>query len=729
MEYLAYLNVFLPLISSVIVGLFCKSLSKIVINSISCSLMFIAATASILIFFHFVCLSSDNAKISIPLFEWFFSVRFTITIDKLAAVMIFVVTVVSFLVHLYSVSYMKEDEGSNRFMSYLSLFTFFMLSLVVSDNLLQLFFGWEGVGLSSYLLIGFWYAKPQANGAAIKAFLVNRVADIFMVLGIAIVFYTFGSLNFDTIFSAIYEMNISSRTGASSGSANSLVVDHDILVIGCLALFIGCMGKSAQIVLHVWLPDAMEGPTPVSALIHAATMVTAGVFMVARCSPLFELAPSVLMFMMIVGSITAIFAATIAMAQFDIKKIIAYSTCSQLGYMFAACGASAYDAAIFHLFTHAFFKALLFLGAGSVIHALHGEQDIRQMGGLRKKIPITYLLMLIGTLAICGIYPLSGFYSKDLILEMLHHATSVGSGGKFSEFSNAALGASFIDIAWFSYSICLLTVGLTSFYSWRLFVLVFGKRGSDVSDKHPNASESGVFMITPMIILASGAILAGILGDTLGLGSRTWWSDVLALPKTEHKLVQKLNHDVGLNQNIGSNADTGISEAGIDEDTDMSSKREEGDDSTTMSAQAKASFAYEKLFELLPLIISVLGIATAQFTYVYTNGITRFFTRRLSSLYSLIYNKYYFDEIYNLIFVSGFRLIAKIIWKVCDVRFIDGIPNGLASLSRCLAYVQSRIHTGKIYQYSWVMFIALMLLIYYGIFRATDEMTFMQIGG
>src|SRR6202047_618419 len=404
-------------------------------------------------------------------------------VDSLTAVMLVVVTTISSLVHIYSIGYMEEDPYRPRFFSYLSFFTFAMLMLVTADNLVQMFFGWEGVGLASYLLIGFWFHKPEANAAAIKAFIVNRVGDFGFSLGIFAVFYLTGAVDFDTIFAQ--------APGLVGKSLHFLSSDLDALTVTCILLFIGAMGKSAQIGLHTWLPDAMEGPTPVSALIHAATMVTAGVFMVARLSPLFEYAPTALAVVCVIGATTAFFAGTVGMAQNDIKRVIAYSTCSQLGYMFFAAGVSAYSASIFHLMTHAFFKALLFLAAGSVIHALAGEQDMRKMGGLWRVIPITYVLMWIGNLALAGIWPFAGYYSKDVIIE--------------------AAWASGTGVGLYAFWLGIATAFLTAFYSWRLMFMTF--HGAPRAEHHAmeHAHESPPVMLWPLYVLAAGALLAGKL--------------------------------------------------------------------------------------------------------------------------------------------------------------------------------------------------------------------------
>ncbi len=417
-------------------------------------------------------------------------------VDSVTAVMLYVVTLVSSIVHLYSIGYMAEDKSIPRFMSYLSLFTFFMLMLVTSNNIFQLFFGWEGVGLCSYLLIGFWNHKPAANAAAVKAFIVNRVGDFAFMLAIAAIFMNFDSVYFKDIFSAAQAFK-----------------DGHLLNVICMLLFIGAMGKSAQIGLHTWLPDAMEGPTPVSALIHAATMVTAGVFLVIRFSPLFELAPQVLTFITYIGATTALFAASIALVQNDIKKIIAYSTCSQLGYMFFACGVGAYPVALFHLATHALFKALLFLCAGNVIHAMHHEQDIRKMGGLWNKIPMTYALMTIGSLALAGIYPFAGYFSKDLILEVA-----------YAHDSNAGL------IAYVLGSVGAL---FTAFYSWRLIFMTFHGEL-----KAKDAHEAPGIMIWPLAILAFGAIFAGTIAVKFGILESEFWGDSLVF----NPIIEKAHH-------------------------------------------------------------------------------------------------------------------------------------------------------------------------------------------
>ena len=492
-----YLVIFLPLIGS-LVTYFGKSIGNLFSQIFSCSMVVISAVISFFIFYD--GLINDNYG-NYLIFEWINSgnlnVNWSIKIDPLSSVMIMVVTSVSALVHIYSIGYMSHDPHKPRFMSYLSLFTFSMLCLVVSDNFLQLFFGWEAVGLCSYLLIGFWFKRETANNAAIKAFIVNRVGDLGLAIGIFIIFLLFGTLNFEKVFTLVPEFN-KTELSIFGGEFNAITLI-------CVFLFIGAMGKSAQFLLHTWLPDAMEGPTPVSALIHAATMVTAGVFLVVRCSPIFEYSQFAMNLVAIIGMITALFAASVALVQNDIKKIIAYSTCSQLGYMFFAAGVGAYHIAMFHLFTHAFFKALLFLGAGSVIHAFHDEQDITKMGGVWKKIPYTMLLMLIGTLALTGFPFLSGFYSKDAIIEFAYlKGTTVG---------------------FYACSVGVFSAFLTAIYSWRLFFKTFLGKYNNTSIPVEKTHESPLVMILPLIILAIGALSAGYFFKDIFIGNNsTFWN-------------------------------------------------------------------------------------------------------------------------------------------------------------------------------------------------------------
>ena len=507
-----YAIIFLPLAGSLI-GYFGKSLTKYFSEITTSLFVSISAILSIIVFWKGIQYNSyGNYKI----IEWItsggFTANWSINIDPLSSVMLVVVTFVSALVHIYSIGYMSHDPHKPRFMSYLSLFTFSMLALVVSDNFLQLFFGWEGVGLCSYLLIGFWYKKETANNAAIKAFIVNRIGDFGLAIAIFLIFFFFGTINFEEVFEATSlnkEKNLA-----------FLGFETNLITLICVFLFIGSMGKSAQFLLHTWLPDAMEGPTPVSALIHAATMVTAGVFLVVRCSPMFEYSQVALNLVTIIGMITAIFAATVALVQNDIKKIVAYSTCSQLGYMFFAAGVGAYHVAMFHLFTHAFFKALLFLGAGSVIHAFKDEQDIRNMGGIKKKLPYTYLFMLIGTLALTGFPFLSGFYSKDAIIE-------------FAYLKNSSLGN-------YASTIGIFTAFLTSVYSWRLFFKVFHGNFNNKLIKINETHESPISMLIPLIFLSIGAIFSGYFFKDLFIGNHNkdfWQLSIFFLNEIKHESI------------------------------------------------------------------------------------------------------------------------------------------------------------------------------------------------
>ena len=516
---MVYLIVFLPLLGSIIAGFWGRRLGDKLSLYLTSILLLISMTLSWITFWQ---LSSNHVDKVYPLMEWInvgdFNVVWSLRHDMLSAVMMIVITTVSAMVHIYSIGYMSHDNSKPRFMSYLSLFTFAMLMLVTSDNLIQLFFGWEGVGLASYLLIGFWYHKPSAHTAAMKAFIVNRVGDFGFILGIIAIYSVFGSLYFDEIFSDV--------EGLHKLSIVMLGFKINVIELIAILLFIGAMGKSAQIGLHTWLPDAMEGPTPVSALIHAATMVTAGVFLVCRMSPLLEFAPFALNVITIVGAMTAIFAATIGLTQFDIKRVIAYSTCSQLGYMFFAAGVSAYPASMFHLTTHAFFKALLFLGAGSVIHAMSDEQDMRKMGGIWKKIPITYALMWVGSLALAGIPFFAGYYSKDLILEAAWAASS--------------------NSGYFAFWLGCLAAFLTAFYSWRLLLLTFHGNFNSSKEVLDHVHESPFVMLIPLFVLALGAIFSGwyFYNDFVGYNWKEFWGNSIFISE-KHKAF-KLAHYVPL---------------------------------------------------------------------------------------------------------------------------------------------------------------------------------------
>ncbi len=508
--------IFLPLLGAFVAGFFGRWIGDRGAQLVTCTALVIAAALGIAIFADVALAGHDSV---VDLLTWIdtgnLQVKWALRFDTLSAVMVLVVTLVSAMVHIYSVGYMAHDHAISRFMAYLSLFTFFMLMLVTADNFVQMFFGWEGVGLASYLLIGFWYDRPSANDAAIKAFVVNRIGDFGFALGIFAVYLIFDSLHFKTVFDA--------APGMAAATINFLGMQVNALTVACILLFIGAMGKSAQLGLHTWLPDAMEGPTPVSALIHAATMVTAGVFMLARLSPLFEYAPTALTVVVVIGGTTAIFAASVGMAQNDIKRVIAYSTCSQLGYMFFAAGVSAYSAAMFHLTTHAFFKALLFLGAGSVIHALSGEQDMRKMGGIWRLIPITYVLMWIGSLALAGIPPFAGYFSKDIILEA---AWSAGTG-----------------VGQYAFWLGIFAAFLTAFYSWRLIFLTFHGKPRAEASVMEHVHESPPVMLWPLYLLALGAIAAGWVGYDFFVGEGRdgfWRGSILVL--SDHAGLEAAHH-------------------------------------------------------------------------------------------------------------------------------------------------------------------------------------------
>jgi NADH-quinone oxidoreductase subunit L len=633
----AVLVVFLPLIAAAIAGFFGRAIGDRGAQLVTCGALLASMVIGVFLFRDI--LGHDGAQI-VHLATWIAAggvdVEWSLRLDTLSGVMILVVTIVSAMVHVYSIGYMAHDRGIARFMAYLSLFTFFMLALVTANDFVQLFFGWEGVGLCSYLLIGFWYDRESANEAAIKAFIVNRVGDFGFALGIFAVFVIFGSLDFSTVFGK--------TPGAVGTTMDFLGWQVPSLTLACILLFVGAMGKSAQIGLHTWLPDAMEGPTPVSALIHAATMVTAGVFMVARLSPMFEYAPGALAFVGIIGGTTAIFAASVGMAQNDIKRVIAYSTCSQLGYMFFAAGVSAYGAAMFHLFTHAFFKALLFLGAGSVIHAMSAEQDMRRMGGLWNKIPMTYAVMWIGSLSLAGIPFFAGFFSKDTIL-----AASWASG--------TAVGR---------YSFCLgvFTAFLTAFYSWRLLIMTFhGKPRADEETMH-HVHESPWVMLIPLFVLAAGAIFAGYFAEEYFVGhgrGEFWKNSILVLP----------GHD-----SIGA----------AEENT--------------------------ALIDYLPLVAALAGIAVAYFCYVMRPGIPSALALRFRALYLFLLNKWYFDELYDRLFVKSAFSLGDGLWKTGDGMIIDGLgPDGIAATTRELAREASRLQTGYVYHYAFAMLIGVVALV------------------
>ena len=573
----------------------------------------------------------------IALFPWITSgdlqVAWSLRIDTLTAVMLVVVNTISSLVHLYSIGYMDEDPYRPRFFSYLSLFTFAMLMLVTADNLVQMFFGWEGVGLASYLLIGFWYHKPSANAAAIKAFIVNRVGDFGFLLGIFAIFMLIGSIDLETIFAAAPDL---------TGKTIDFFGWHaDALTLTCVLLFMGAMGKSAQFLLHTWLPDAMEGPTPVSALIHAATMVTAGVFMVARLSPLFELAPTAQAVVMFFGATTALFAATVGLVQNDIKRIVAYSTCSQLGYMFVAMGAGAYSVGMFHLFTHAFFKALLFLGSGSVIYAMHHEQDIRNMGGLWRKIPFTFFVMSIGTLALTGFPFFAGYFSKDAIIESAY--------------------ASHNPMGFYGFLMTVIAAGLTAFYSWRLMFKTFFGEPHD-PEHYDAAHESPLWMLIPIGILAAGSILAGFPFKELfaGHGVEEFFRDSL---KMHPHIIEEME-------------------------------------------------AVPEWIKLLPTVMMAIGAYVSYVFYIRRPYVPEELANQHQMLYQFLLNKWYFDELYDLIFVRPAKRLGRFLWKVGDGYIIDGFgPDGVSARVLDVTRNVVRLQTGYLYHYAFAMLIGVAGLI------------------
>ncbi|WP_420409609.1 NADH-quinone oxidoreductase subunit L [Hoeflea sp.] len=647
--------VFLPLIGALIAGLGGRAIGAKASEYVTTLFLIVAALLSWVAFFTVAL--GETEMVRVPLMRWIdsgsFSVEWALRIDTLTAVMLVVVTTVSSLVHLYSIGYMHHDPHRPRFFAYLSFFTFTMLMLVTSDNLLQMFFGWEGVGVASYLLIGFWYKKPSANAAAMKAFIVNRVGDFGFLLGMFGVFMLFGSISFDAIFAGAQDFI--PVEGAEAGEAIITLFGMELdkahaLTAVCLLLFMGAMGKSAQFLLHTWLPDAMEGPTPVSALIHAATMVTAGVFLVARMSPLFELSVDALTVVVIIGAITAFFAATVGLVQNDIKRVIAYSTCSQLGYMFVALGIGAYGAAVFHLFTHAFFKALLFLGAGSVIHAVSDEQDMRRMGGLRKKIPITYWMMIIGTVALTGVgipgtvIGTSGFFSKDAIIESAFVAHNPAAGYAFGLLVIAAL--------------------FTSFYSWRLIFMTFHGKPRASADVMHHAHESPPVMLVPLFVLAVGALFAGLLfkEDFFGHHYAEFWGAALfTLP--DNVIVDEFHH-------------------------------------------------VPLWVKLSPFVAMLVGLVTAWFFYIRSPETPRRLAEDHGILYRFLLNKWYFDELYDFIFVRPAKWLGSFLWKQGDGRVIDGYgPNGIAARVQDITGRVVKLQTGYLYHYAFVMLIGIAALV------------------
>lgn len=684
-ENLALTVVFAPLVGAIICGLFNKFIGEKAAMFVSTALLFVAAACAGTLFIGYWNHTYHLPEQAIALFKWIdvgaMESTWSVRIDAISVVMMIVVTGVSSLVHLYSWGYMAEDPHKPRFFAYLSLFTFAMLALVTAADFMQLFFGWEGVGLASYLLIGFWYHKRSANDAQIKAFVVNRVGDFGFALGIMAIFFVFGTLDFKEVFAQVPEK---AATMIKWGIYQLPAVE-----IIAFLLFVGAMGKSAQFFLHTWLPDAMEGPTPVSALIHAATMVTAGVVLVCLCSPIFQAAPKASAFIAVIGAITALFAATVGLAQNDIKRVIAYSTCSQLGFMFFAAGIGAYQAAMFHLFTHAFFKALLFLGAGSVIHGMHHEQDMRKMGAIAKAMPVTYVIMIIGTLAITGVgiphtnWGFAGFFSKDAIIESTFAAGMTG---------NAA--------AQFAFWMALIAATLTSFYSWRLAFMTF--HGTYKGDVHANghhddhnhavvgdavhavsggpndhhhsamgadsegvapAHESPLVMLIPLVLLALGAVFAGAVFAEAFVGHHSkefWGGAIYNAPGVD---LMEAKHDV------------------------------------------------PQWVFYAPFVVMVTGLLAALYFYLFNEGLGQKIADKKSGLHAFLSNKWYFDELYETVFVKGARALGDLLWKGGDQKIIDGFgPNGIAALLGFGSKQAVKIQSGYVYHYAFLMLIAAVIL-------------------
>ncbi|WP_199683677.1 NADH-quinone oxidoreductase subunit L [Brevundimonas sp. LPMIX5] len=688
MQTLVTLGVFAPLLGAMIAGFFGRRIGDIPSQAVTTGLLFFSCAVSWIVFSQWTWGGLEAFTVHIAPFIHVgdFQSNWSIRVDAMSAVMLIVVTSVSSLVHLYSWGYMKEDDSRPRFFAYLSLFTFMMLALVTAADFVQMFFGWEGVGLASYLLIGFWYKKASASSAAIKAFVVNRVGDFGFLLGMMTVFWMFGTIEFAKLFPMI--------AGKVGAGWEFLGYTWSALDLAGLLLFVGAMGKSAQFFLHTWLPDAMEGPTPVSALIHAATMVTAGVFMVCLLSPLYEHAPVASQFIAIIGGITAIFAATVGMMQNDIKRVIAYSTCSQLGYMFFAAGVGAYQPAMFHLFTHAFFKALLFLGAGSVIHGMHHEQDMRKMGGLWKLLPVTYATMMIGTIAITGlgmpgVGGFAGFYSKDSILESAYAAATTG---------HSAAGM-------FAFVIGISAALLTAYYSWRLVFMTFHNKpvwkeeegahdhhaddhashaqiethsepldGDDhAHDDHHHGPlkphESPLVMVLPLLLLSVGAVAAGMIfaPHFIGHHEAEFWRGAIFVGGDNHVLHES------------HNVPTWVKWA--------------------------------------PLIVTLLGTAIAYWLYVVKEGAAKEMADRKGPLWTFLYNKWFFDELYDAVFVKGAKVIGDFFWKIGDVKIIDGLgPNGAAWASLKSGGWLSRFQSGFVYFYAFVMLIGVAAFLAFAIF-------------
>lgn len=633
-----------PLLGAIVAGLFGRKIGRAGTHWVTILGVAISFLLSLVVLRHHVFNGAEPYNGTVYTWMIVEGVRLEVgfLVDNLTAVMISTVTFVSLMVHIYTIGYMHDDDGYQRFFSYIALFTFSMLMLVMANNFLQLFFGWEAVGLVSYLLIGFWFKRESAIFASMKAFLVNRIGDFGFLLGIAAVLMAFNSLDYKDVFAAaplMADMKVQVIPG----------LDWSLMTLICILLFIGAMGKSAQVPLHVWLPDSMEGPTPISALIHAATMVTAGIFMVARMSPLFELSSTALSFVLVIGSITALFMGFLGVVQNDIKRVVAYSTLSQLGYMTVALGVSAYSAAIFHLMTHAFFKALLFLGAGSVIIAMHHEQDIRKMGGLWKYMPITWLTFLIGTLALIGTPGFSGFYSKDSILEAVHYSQIAGSG--------------------FAYFAVMLGVFITSLYSFRLYFLVF--HGKERMDHHTqeHLHETPAVVTVPLILLAIPSVVIGAMTIAPMVFGDIFAGSIFVLP--EHNVLEQVKEHF----------------------------------------HGAMNFALHGLFNW-PTLLAALGFGVAFYLYMVNPALPEQIRQRCAPVYKLLDNKYYFDTFYQWFFAKGSRETGAALWKYADAGLIDGVlVNGAARLVGWVSSVVRHLQTGYLYTYAFAMITGLLVLL------------------
>ncbi len=701
---------FAPLVGALIAGFGWRYIGEKAAQYVTTGLLFLAAFLSWVLFLGF-----DGTTEQVHILNWVQSgtldTAWSIRLDRLTVIMLIVVTTVSSLVHLYSFGYMdndpawaKDESYKPRFFAYLSFFTFTMLMLVTADNLLQMFFGWEGVGVASYLLIGFYYRKPTANAAAIKAFVVNRVGDFAFILGIAGLYLLTDSISFDVIFAAAPEL--------AETSVSFLWREWNAANLLAFLLFVGAMGKSAQLFLHTWLPDAMEGPTPVSALIHAATMVTAGVFLVCRMSPLMEFAPEATTFIVIIGATTAFFAATVGLVQNDIKRVIAYSTCSQLGYMFVAAGVGAYTAAMFHLFTHAFFKAMLFLGAGSVIHAMHHEQDMRHYGGLRKKIPYTYYAMLIGTLAITGVgVPLTtigfaGFFSKDAIIES---AFGAGTGAGMYAF-------------W----MLVIAAFMTSFYSWRLmFMTFFGEPRGD-KHTHDHAHESPMVMLVPLGVLALGAVLSGMIWFGSFFGDHDQVNKFYGVPGHHAEASADHGHADGhaddghaddhADDHGDAHGDTHADDHGTDHGTDHAAVGWTPGQGAIYTHPDNhvldAAHHVPTWVKLAPFVAMILGLLLSYLFYIVNPSLPKRLAKNQEPAYQFLLNKWYFDEVYNFVFIRGANALGRLLWKRGDEKTIDGFLNGVAmGIVPYFTRMAGRAQSGYLFHYALAMVLGLVVLI------------------